>query len=451
MAGAPTSRRTTGRRARLPDRRRDQQVRLHRCPPTTSKTTSCSSTRRSSVCATPTSPASAAAGVPAGDGRRTRRRDHVDGRHPDRHRPRLVRLVHRRRAQGAARLHATSTSATSSSPREACQIEIDRARRAGRQAGPVHRRRRWPHRVRRFDPDESASRSAARPRAPLCGTGSRRTCCCSTPGCAGRRRRCSPSSRSPTIGAGATLDGRQPRPGPRDRLRDRDALEAGDLDRFGAAAHRAVAAEVRAVADATVHDGSTSGSGRARRRAPAAASWSAPAAAASCCSTPSDRPSSVRRWPRSGSRRSASALDYEGYDADRRAGAHRRRARRRAGNPGDGRDRPGHAEGADAARRHAFLDYKLAGLTAQGVTEVLMLVGHDRGRLHDHVGAGRCFGMQVDFVDDGPGPPSDTGAIGPRSTGSTATSGSPTGTRSSTSRWPPSNPGWRPRPGCSAS
>lgn len=59
----------------------------------------------------------------------------------------------------------------------------------------------------------------------------------------------------------------------------------------------------------------------------------------------------------------------------------------------------------------AFVDFKLAGLAAQGVTDVLMLVGHGATPLRDHVGDGRRFGMQVTFVDDGPRLRGTAGAI----------------------------------------
>ena len=59
----------------------------------------------------------------------------------------------------------------------------------------------------------------------------------------------------------------------------------------------------------------------------------------------------------------------------------------------------------------AFVDFKLAGLAAQGVTDVVMLVGHGAGPLREHVGDGRRFGLQVAFVDDGPALRGTAGAI----------------------------------------
>jgi NDP-sugar pyrophosphorylase family protein len=49
-----------------------------------------------------------------------------------------------------------------------------------------------------------------------------------------------------------------------------------------------------------------------------------------------------------------------------------------------------------------FIDFKLAGLAADGATDVLMLTGHGADALRDHVDDGARYGLQVEFVEDGP-------------------------------------------------
>jgi NDP-sugar pyrophosphorylase family protein len=49
-----------------------------------------------------------------------------------------------------------------------------------------------------------------------------------------------------------------------------------------------------------------------------------------------------------------------------------------------------------------FVDWKLEGLAASGVTEVVLLVGHSGDRIRDHVGSGKQFGLDVRYVEDGP-------------------------------------------------
>jgi NDP-sugar pyrophosphorylase family protein len=49
-----------------------------------------------------------------------------------------------------------------------------------------------------------------------------------------------------------------------------------------------------------------------------------------------------------------------------------------------------------------FIDFKLAGLAADGATDVLMLTGHGAGALQEHVGDGARYGLRVEFVEDGP-------------------------------------------------
>ena len=71
-------------------------------------------------------------------------RDHHAGRHPGRHRSRLVGQLHDRAAEGA--LRAPQAPAAPERAGRAGLRHRDRpARRAGRQAGPVHRRLRRPH------------------------------------------------------------------------------------------------------------------------------------------------------------------------------------------------------------------------------------------------------------------------------------------------------------------
>ena len=49
-----------------------------------------------------------------------------------------------------------------------------------------------------------------------------------------------------------------------------------------------------------------------------------------------------------------------------------------------------------------FVDWKLEGLAAAGVTEIVMLVGHEGHRIRAHVGNGARFGLDVEYVEDGP-------------------------------------------------
>ena len=48
-----------------------------------------------------------------------------------------------------------------------------------------------------------------------------------------------------------------------------------------------------------------------------------------------------------------------------------------------------------------FIDYKLADLAAQGVTDVHLLVAHRAGPLCEHVGDGRAYGTRVHVIDEG--------------------------------------------------
>jgi D-glycero-D-manno-heptose 1,7-bisphosphate phosphatase len=48
-----------------------------------------------------------------------------------------------------------------------------------------------------------------------------------------------------------------------------------------------------------------------------------------------------------------------------------------------------------------FIDFKLAGLAAAGVTDVVLLVGHGGSQLREHVGTGGAFGLRVTYLDEG--------------------------------------------------
>ncbi len=49
-----------------------------------------------------------------------------------------------------------------------------------------------------------------------------------------------------------------------------------------------------------------------------------------------------------------------------------------------------------------FIDWKLDELAAQGITDVLLLVGHHSDAIVDHVGDGAAFGVRARFLADGP-------------------------------------------------
>ena len=48
-----------------------------------------------------------------------------------------------------------------------------------------------------------------------------------------------------------------------------------------------------------------------------------------------------------------------------------------------------------------FIDFKLAQLAAEGVTQVVMLLGHGAEAIADHVGDGAAYGLHLDIVPDG--------------------------------------------------
>ncbi len=131
---------------RLPDRRRDRQVRLHHLAPDLRPTTSDRQVLEAGARRTAADeiehPIIREAMRLVGH-RRAAPRDHEHGRHPGGHRPRLLGQLHHRAAQGAAQpeeeLHPPAR------PRRAGLPHRDRpAQGADRQAGPVHRRLRRP-------------------------------------------------------------------------------------------------------------------------------------------------------------------------------------------------------------------------------------------------------------------------------------------------------------------
>jgi MurNAc alpha-1-phosphate uridylyltransferase len=58
-----------------------------------------------------------------------------------------------------------------------------------------------------------------------------------------------------------------------------------------------------------------------------------------------------------------------------------------------------------------FIDYKLAGLAHDGITDVVLLVGSKADQLRAHVGDGSRYGMRVRAIDDGPNLRGTGGAI----------------------------------------
>ena len=141
---------------------------------------------------------------------------------------------------------------------------------------------------------------------------------------------------------------------------------------------------------------------RPRRTARSAASWSAPAAAASCCSTPRTTGGCARRWPGPASRKCASASTS--------------RARRCCSREPAGRDprrRPGHAAAARSPRRIPKALVEVAGRPfAEHQLELLRAAGRQRRRVaasgtsasrsQTALGDGARWGMRFDYVFDGP-------------------------------------------------
>lgn len=58
-----------------------------------------------------------------------------------------------------------------------------------------------------------------------------------------------------------------------------------------------------------------------------------------------------------------------------------------------------------------FIDYKLRSLVKLGVTRVIMSVGEQADQVVAHVGDGRQFGLQVEYIHDGPTLRGTAGAI----------------------------------------
>ena len=58
-----------------------------------------------------------------------------------------------------------------------------------------------------------------------------------------------------------------------------------------------------------------------------------------------------------------------------------------------------------------FIDHQLLRLAGQGISEVILCVGHFAGQIRDHVGDGRQYGLRVRYCDDGPTPRGTGGAV----------------------------------------
>jgi NDP-sugar pyrophosphorylase family protein len=58
-----------------------------------------------------------------------------------------------------------------------------------------------------------------------------------------------------------------------------------------------------------------------------------------------------------------------------------------------------------------FIDFKLAQLATEGVTRVVMLLGHGAEAIADHVGDGGAYGLHLDIVPDGAGLLGTGGAV----------------------------------------
>src|SRR3954454_4513252 len=58
-----------------------------------------------------------------------------------------------------------------------------------------------------------------------------------------------------------------------------------------------------------------------------------------------------------------------------------------------------------------FIDYKLAGLAAEGVSDVLLLVGHGHEVIRAHVGDGSQLGLRVRYSIEPPGLLGTGGAV----------------------------------------
>ena len=198
---------------------------------------------------------------------------------------------------------------------QACHIEIDRARRAGRQAGPVHRRGRRDHRRSSSTPTSGSRSMPLDLDAARRATGSRTTSCCSTPASAARRPRCWPSSRRAAAAARRRSRDNLDRGPRRSGYETRDARSRRRPRRVRRAAHRAVAAEVRARARARARRGRrvdharASTAGAARRQARRRRRRRLPALLRRGQGGPARRDGAG-----SASRRSRFGIDYEGVD-----------------------------------------------------------------------------------------------------------------------------------------
>jgi NDP-sugar pyrophosphorylase family protein len=64
-----------------------------------------------------------------------------------------------------------------------------------------------------------------------------------------------------------------------------------------------------------------------------------------------------------------------------------------------------------AVEGRPFIDWKLAGLAAQGVRDVVVLAAYRADVIADHVGDGSGYGLSVVVIDEGPEPLGTSGAV----------------------------------------
>ena len=227
-----------------------------------------------------------------------------------------------------------------------------RARRAGRQAGPVRRR---PRRHLRLHLQSRRQRGggAARARARACCGACATSCCCSTPARRARPPRCWPTRTSAPRRATSEMLENLHRPRSSAGAAA-TCLREGDLDALRGTDARALGKQAPALAR---HDRRTHRSpvhARPAQRRASAASSSARAAAAFCWCTPDSPRTRARRWPpralSSSPSNSSSAAHTRASTHERPAGCgrrlrpDRRQARERA-------DRAGRAAGLPRRQR----------------------------------------------------------------------------------------------------
>ncbi len=270
----------------LPRRRRHHEVHLHRGEPQLRRRHPAEVLAGRALCQARRRASTRSSARRCSHGHGPGRRDLVDGRHPGRHRARLVGLVHRRRAARRSHAHQRRSSASTRAGRAGVPHRDRPARRADRQAGPVHRRVRRAHRVRVPRPT-TTSRWSGSTSATRCSAGVEENLLLFYTGV-----------RRSASGELALVD-EQGKVGDRDLKANLDRVRRGARHgrraaarrprRVRCAADRAVAAEVRAGAERRSTVRSTAGSGRASTPGRSGASSSAPAAVGSCSSTATPR------------------------------------------------------------------------------------------------------------------------------------------------------------------